>query len=414
MRSRLALAALALTTFAYLTVETMPIGLLPQIATGLHTRPSTVGLLVTAYGLVVVIATIPLTRLAHGLSRRRLLSVLLGVFVVSTALSAAAPNYLSLLAARVVTALSQAVFWAIVTPAAAALVRPARRGRAISIVFAGSSLGTLLGVPAGTWLGQIVGWRVPFAGLSGLGLVLLVALRLLLPEVPAGQGGTDRGTAPDRGRYRVIVVTTVLAVTAAFTVYTYVNPFLTQVSGVPESAIGPVLVVYGVADLLGVFVASLFVSRHGWPTMVGAVGLLTVALATLYLFGPVTVVAVVAGALTTASIAAMTTALSARILELAPGDTDDANAGTSTAFNVGITAGALIGAGLVDGPGVRSTALAGALIAVLAFAAVGSERVFASSGAGRELFASSGPGREPSPDREREVAGGDRLDPDGA
>jgi DHA1 family inner membrane transport protein len=402
MRARLALAALALTTFAYLTVETIPIGLLPQIADGLHTRPSTVGLLVTAYGLIVVIATIPLTRLTHGLSRRRLLGVLMSVFVVATALSAAAPNYPSLLAARAVTALSQAVFWAIVTPAAAALVRPAMRGRAVSIVFAGSSVGTLLGVPAGTWLGQFVGWRAPFAALSGLGLVLLIALRMLLPEAPVGQSETDRGTAPDRGRYRVIVVTTVLAVTAAFTVYTYVNPFLTQVSGVPESAIGPVLVVYGVADLLGVFVASLFVSRHGWPTMVAAIGLLTVALTTLYLFGPVTAVAVLAGAVATMCIAAMTTALTARMLEVAPGNTDDANAGTSTGFNVGITAGALIGAALVDGPGVRSTALVGALIGVLAFAVVGSERALSSMS------------RQAAPDREREVPGADRLDVDGA
>jgi predicted MFS family arabinose efflux permease len=361
--------------------------------------------LVTAYGLIVVIATIPLTRLTHGLSRRRLLGVLLGVFVVATGLSAVAPNYPSLLAARAVTALSQAVFWAIVTPAAAALVRPAMRGRAVSIVFAGSSLGTLLGVPAGTWLGQAAGWRAPFAALSGLGLVLLVVLRVLLPEVPAGQSETERGTAPDRGRYRALIVTTTLAVTAAFTCYTYVNPFLTQISGVPESAIGPVLVVYGVADLLGVFVASLFVSRHGWPTMVAAVALLTVALTGLYLFGPVTAVAVLAGALATMCIAGMTTALGARILEVAPGNTDDANAGTSTAFNVGITAGALIGAALVDGPGVRSTALVGALIGVLAVAAVGSERILARP--------SSGSGAEPGVDGDREVAGGDRLDVDG-
>jgi MFS transporter, DHA1 family, inner membrane transport protein len=315
-----------------------------------------------------------------------------------------APNYPSLLAARTVTALSQAVFWAIVTPAAAALVRPGLRGRAVSFVFAGSSLGTLLGVPAGTWLGQAVGWRIPFAALSVLGLVLLIALRVLLPEVPAGQGETDRGTAPDAVRYRVIVVTTALAVTAAFTCYTYVNPFLTQISGVPESAVGPVLVVYGLADLLGVFVASLFVSRHGWPTMVAAIGLLTASLATFYLFGPVRVIAVLAGALATSSIAAMTTALTARMLEVAPGNTDDANAGTSTGFNVGITAGALIGAALVDGPGVRSTALVGALIAVFALAAVVSEPVLARSRLRRQ----------PRPDREREVPGGDRVDVDGA
>lgn len=373
MRARIVLVALAVSTFFYVTVETLPIGLLPQIADGLHTRPATVGLLVTAYGLIVVVATIPLTRLVHGWSRRRLLGVLLGVFVVATALSAAAPNYPALLGARVVTALSQAVFWAIVAPAAAALFRPAMRGRAVSMLYAGSSAATLAGVPAGTWLGQVAGWRVPFVALSVLGVVVLVALRTLLPEIAPGHGGTDRGSAPDAGRYRILLLTTVLAVTGAFTAYTYVNPFLVSVSGLAESSVGPVLVLRGVAGLLGVIVAGLFVSRFGWLTMVVALGLQAVALAVLYAFGPLAAVAVTASALTSFALSGMVTALGARVLEVAPGDTDDANAGSSTAFNVGITAGALIGAGLVDGPGVRSTALAATAIAALGFAALASE-----------------------------------------
>jgi predicted MFS family arabinose efflux permease len=292
---------------------------------------------------------------------------------VSTALSAAAPGYATLLVARVMTALSQAVFWAIISPVAAALFPPAARGRAVSILYVGSSAATLAGVPAGTWLGQVSSWRVPFAVLCVLGLLVMAVVQVILPDVAPGASGTDRGTAPDAGRYRVLVVTVVLAVTAAFTAYTYINPFLTQVSGLAESAVSPALVLCGLAGMTGVFVAGLIVARFGWLTMLASIGLQAVALGVLYAFGATTAVGVTVSALISFALSGMVTALGARVLEVAPGDTDTANAGTSTAFNVGITAGALIGAALVDGPGVRSTMLAGALIGTLAFAVVAAE-----------------------------------------
>jgi DHA1 family inner membrane transport protein len=164
-------------------------------------------------------------------------------------------------------------------------------------------------------------------------------------------------------------------VTAAFTAYTYVNPFLTEVSGLAESAVGPALVLRGVAGMAGVFVAGLFVARFGWLTMMTAIGLQAVALGVLYAFGTNTALSVTVSALTSFALSGMVTALGARVLEVAPGDTDTANAGTSTSFNIGITAGALIGAALVDGPGVRSTVLVGALIGVLGFAVVAAEPV---------------------------------------
>src|SRR5689334_16733744 len=186
MRARIVLCALALSTFFYVTVETLPIGLLPQIADGVHVSDSSVGLLVTAYGLVVVIATIPLTRLTHRWSRRRLLTTLIVTAAIATAISALAPAYPALLAGRALAALSQAVFWAVVTPAAASLLALESRGRAIAVLYAGSSAGPLLGVPAGTWLGQQAGWRVPFLALSIVGLAIAAVIFTLMPSVPPG------------------------------------------------------------------------------------------------------------------------------------------------------------------------------------------------------------------------------------
>ncbi|HEY3009307.1 MAG TPA: MFS transporter [Micromonosporaceae bacterium] len=377
MRARIVLLALALSTFLFVTTETLPIGLLPLIAHGLGVTTSAVGLLVTAYGLVVVVASVPLTRLTTRWRRRRLLAVLLAVFVVATAAAAAAPNYPTLLVARVVTALGQALFWAIITPAAAALFRPEVRGRAVSVLYAGSSVAALVGVPAGTWLGQQAGWRTAFLALSATGLVALATVATLMPDTAPGTSDADRGSAPDAGRYWSMVVTTALAVTGAFTAFTYVSPFLTDVSGFGAGAVGPVLLLRGLAGLAGVLLAGFLVDRDGWRTMAAIVGVQTVALAGQFLAGATPVGAVAMVAVSGFALAGISAALGARVLEVAPATSDMAAAGTSTAFNVGITAGALLGSVLLDHAGVRSTALAGSVLSLLALAAVLAEPAMA-------------------------------------
>jgi MFS transporter, DHA1 family, inner membrane transport protein len=374
-----ALAALSLGAFLYVTVETLPIGLLAAMATDLGVSESSVGLLVTAYGFVVVVVTVPLTRLTSSWPRRRLLVVLLALFAVATALSALAMNYPSLLAARVAIAVSQSVFWAVVTPAAAGLFPPHLRGRAISMVFAGSSTAPLVGVPLGTWLGQQAGWRLPFLAVGLLGLAVLVVVLILLPETPRGAGGADRGTAPDPGRYRMLVVASAVLVSGAFVAFTYIDPFLTRVSGFDHSALGPILLLRGVAGLLGVVVAGLVVTRWGWPSWLAATVIQAVALGALFAFGSHQVAAAAATALAGFALSGAASILGARVLEVAPGTTDMAGAGTSTSFNVGITAGALLGSALLSNVGPRAPVLAGAALSVLALLVVLAEPRFASS-----------------------------------
>ncbi|MEU4408733.1 MFS transporter [Streptosporangium sp. NPDC023963] len=373
-----ALTALTLAVFIYVTTESLPIGLLPLIAQDLGTSPSAVGLLVTGYGLIIVLVSLPLTRLTRRLPRRRLLCVLLGIFVVATCLSAMAGNYWLLMGARMVTALSQALFWAIVTPAAAGLFRAEVRGRALSILYAGASSAALTGIPAGTWLGQQTNWRVAFLALSGLALLVLATIAAVLPDTPAGQGAADRGSAPDRGRYLSIVATTAVAVTGAFTAFTYISPFLSDVSGFTESSIGPLLLARGIAGLIGVVVVGYLVDRHGWSTMTGLIGLQALALAGQYAFGASPVGTVIAISLSGFTLAGLTAVLGSRVLVYAPGESVMASAATSMAFNVGITAGAFLGSVLLPGPGVRSTALAGALLSLAAFAIVLAEPVLSS------------------------------------
>ena len=364
------LAALTLSTFSFVTAETLPIGLLPLIAADLGRSASAIGLLVTVYGLVVVCASVPLTKLTERLPRRLLLSVLMAVFVLSTVASALSGDYWLLLAARVVTALTQALFWSVVTPAAAALFRPAARPRALSTLYAGSSVAALAGVPAGTWLGQQTSWRLAFVALSALGVLILVVILALMPATRPGQSDTDRGSAPDAGRYWALVVYTALAVTGAFAAFTYISPFLTEVSGLSEGSVGAVLFVRGVTGLAGVFFVGAVIGRHGWVTLTGLVGAQAVALAGQWLFGASPAAAVTFIAVTGFTLAGLSASLGVRVLETAPGASDLALAGVSTAFNVGITAGALLGSVLLPATGVRSTALAGGGLTLVALAVV--------------------------------------------
>ena len=372
------LIALTLAVFSYVTTESLPIGLLPLIAKDLDTTESAVGLLVTGYGLIIVAMSLPLTRLTRRLPRRQLLCLLLAVFVVATSLSAAAGNYSLLMAARMVTALSQALFWCVVTPAAAGMFRAEVRGRAVSILYSGVSVAAMAGIPAGTWLGQQTNWRVAFVVLSGPVLLALVVVAALLPNKAAGHGAADRGSAPDRGRYLSIVATTAIAVAGGFTAFTYISPFLTGLSGFAPSSVGTLLLVRGIAGLAAVVVVGFLVDRHGWLTMVGLMGLQAVALAGQATFGESQVATVITISLSGFTLAGLPAVLGSRVLRYAPGASDMASAGTSTAFNAGITAGALFGGVLLAGPGVRSTALVGALLSLVALVVVLAEPFFSS------------------------------------
>jgi MFS transporter, DHA1 family, inner membrane transport protein len=366
IRATAALATLALSTFAYVTAEALPIGLLTPIAEGLRTAPASVGLLVTGYGLVVVLASLPLTGLTRRLPRRRLLLVLMGVFVVGTVGSALAGSYPLLMLSRVLTALAQALFWSIVVPVGAGLVPERLRARAVATLYAGSSLAGVLGVPAGTWIGQQAGWRAAFLAVSAFGVLLFGLMTLLLPTEEASLTSVARGTAPDARRYRLLLATTALAVTGAFTAFTYVEPYVVQLSGVTRDGVSGVLLVRGIAGLAGVLVAGSLARRGSTVTLLTATGAQGVALLAQYAGAASAPVTVVSSALSAAALTMFAAALGARVLEVAPGPTDLASAGTSTAFNVGITGGALAGSALLSTAGLRSVALVGAAFTALA------------------------------------------------
>ena len=363
-----ALVALSVSAFIFVTTETLPIGLLLLISADLNVSPSAVGLLVTGYGLVVVVASIPLTHLTKNVPRRLLLPTVLGVFVAFSVVSVATSNYWVLLAARMVIALSQALFWSVVVSTAAGLFSPRVRGRVLAVVFAGSSLAAVVGLPVGTWLGEQMGWRAAFLVLSGCGVLTLVAIAALLPSGRPGQTHAVTGTTPDRRRYWLLIATTTLGVTGTFTAFTYVTPFLTEVAAFSAAAIGPLLLLRGVAGVIGVGVGGVHVDRSPRGATVTPLVVQACALLGMAAFGESQVVAAALSTLAGLAFSAYASVVGARVLQVAPGNADVAAAGSSTAFNIGITAGALLGSVLLSVFDVRATALAGGLLSLVAVA----------------------------------------------
>ncbi len=365
---RSALIALGLGSCCFVTVESLPVGLLPQISASLNSSLSATGLLVTFYAALVFAVSAPLTHLTRNLPRRVLLSAVLGIFVCGTLGSAAAHTYGEMLAARVVTALAQAVFWSVAPVTAAGLVAPEARSRAVASVFAGSSVGIVLGVPGGTLLGQQAGWRVPFLVLAGLGLVAATAMLLLLPDTRPSDSHAATGSSPDRARYRAILITTALTVGAFYTSYTFISAFLTRVTGLPHHAVPIILLAGGIGSTLGLATSGLLYSRRPTVALAAPLAAMAAALLGLYAFGTAAAPAVAFQAIDSIALGSFIVAAQTTVLICAPGSTDIATAWFSALFNAGIASGPIIGAIALGIGGLRSTALAGSLLACAALA----------------------------------------------
>ncbi|HTJ35989.1 MAG TPA: MFS transporter [Dactylosporangium sp.] len=377
-RANLALAALSVSTFTFVTTEILPVGLLTLMADDLHRSRSQVGLLMTGYAVVVVLLSLPLARITQRVPRRLLLGGTLGVFSAATLVTALAPGYGVLLGARLVVGATQALFWSIVATTATSMFPPQRRGRTVARLSIGAAVAPVLGVPLGTWLGQQAGWRAAFLVMAAVGAATCAAL---VAWLPAHRPGTPavivRGSAPDGRRFLILVLCTAIGVTGAMTAQTYVTPFLLDVTGFAPDTLGPLLLVGGVAGLAGTVVVGRFLDRHPYLAHVVPMALLAAAMLAMYWLGGLAVAAVAALAVCGLSYSAMAAAVQNRVLMLAPGSADVASAGTSSAFNVGIAAGSLLGGVIIDGPGVRATALAAGLLVLAAVALLLAEPLLA-------------------------------------
>ena len=259
---RAALLALAMAAFITILTEALPAGLLPLMAQGLAVSEAWVGQTVTAYAIGSLVAAVPLTAATQGLRRRPLLLAAIAGFAIANTVTALSASYAVTMVARFLAGVSAGLLWALLAGYAARMVPAHQKGRAIAIAMAGTPLALSLGVPAGTFLGHWLGWRMCFGAMSALALLLMVWVRLKVPDfagqaasrqLPLGQVFTLAGVRP--------VLFVVLAFVLAHNIlYTYIAPFLAA-AGMAGQADG-VLLVFGATSLLGISIVGAQIDRH--------------------------------------------------------------------------------------------------------------------------------------------------------
>jgi predicted MFS family arabinose efflux permease len=364
-----------LAAFTFNTVENLPIGLLELIAESLRVSVPAVGLLVTGYGVTVAVTSVPLAHVMRGVPRRHVLTGLLAALVVSSLVAALATSYGLLLVARLLTALAQALFWAVMGPVGVGLFAPEVRGRVLGALSVAGSLALVLSVPAGTWLGRRNGWPVPIAVPAALGLVSLVTIAVLLPTTRPDEEQAAYGTRPDARRFGTVLAAGALSAAGAFAGFTYIVKFLGDVSGFSPSAVGVLLVVFGVACLVGVSITGTVLDRFPRAALSSAVATQAVGMLGLYAVGTDPVAAVVFLVLMGGALGPVYMTAQNAMLHSAPGRTDIALAANSGAYNAGIAAGAALGGLVLRLADVRGTFLAGGLLTVGACAVLLGARV---------------------------------------
>lgn len=366
MKSSVALFALAIGAFAIGTTEFTPMGLLPVIADGVQVSIPTAGMLVSAYAIGVMVGAPVMTLLFSRFGKRAALISLMLIFTIGNLLSAFAPSYTTLLLSRLFTSLNHGAFFGIGAVVAASVVPKDKQARAIAAMFMGLTVANIGGVPAATWIGQQVGWRVAFGGTAMLGLITMAALWVALPKgMP--------GTRPDVRRELKVLVrpevllamgTTVLGSAAMFTLYTYIAPMLTELTQASPGFVAFALVLIGIGFTLG---NSLGGRLADW-SLDGATKLILAALALTMLLLPVLLTTHTGAAIGLvfwgAAAFGIVPPVQMRVMQAAsqaPGLASSVNVG---AFNLGNAVGAALG-GMVIGQGLGYAAvpLVGAALA---------------------------------------------------
>ena len=364
MRTWSAVITLALTVFVVTVTEMMPIGLLPQISAELHVSNGVAGQSVTIYGVIAGLCAPAMTSWTQRLDRRLLVLGILGVFVIGNTLTALVSTYPQLLAVRLVMGLVHGLMWSIVATVAARLVHAAAAAKATAVVFSGISLALVLGVPSGAVMGAWIGWQAAFAVLAAITALTWVAAFILIPDLSPQnlrQRRALRSLLSGRGGLGVILGVTAVIVIGNYAAYTYIAPFLILDRHVPPLSVGFFLVAYGVAGVIGNFIAGAAVTRAGSlrAVMFTGVMILTASLALLFLtpagVGMTGMATVVWGM----SYSALPVLLQTAILQIAVCAREAGTALYVMVFNVAIAVGSFLGAIGIDNAGSAAPILIG-------------------------------------------------------
>jgi len=350
----LALLALAMTAFLALLSETLPAGLLPQIARDLGISEVMTGQLVTVYAIGSILTAIPLTALTSTWHRRNVLLLAIIGFLIFNTATALAPNYAVALVSRFVTGMAAGLAWGLMAGYARRMVRPEQQGRAMAIAMIGTPLALSLGVPLGTLMGGVLGWRSIFGIMSGLAVVLVAWVLLVVPDYPGQKNGerlSIRQVFVTPG-VRPILFVIVAWMLAHNILYTYIAPFLAP-SGL-RPRVDLVLLVYGVGSLAGIWLVSQLIDRWLRPLVLGCIAAFALVVVALGLAMDSPAVIYISMAIWGITFGGAGTLLQTASADAAGDGMDVAQAMVATIWNVAIAGGGLAGGMLLDGYGAAS------------------------------------------------------------
>ncbi|VTU32857.1 Inner membrane transport protein YdhP [Variovorax sp. PBS-H4] len=371
----IALLALTAGAFGIGTTEFVIMGLLLQVSADLHVSIAAAGLLISGYALGVAVGAPLLTIATRRISRKTVLLALMAIFTLGNIACALAPSYETLMAARVITSLAHGTFFGVGSVVATGLVAPEKRASAIAVMFTGLTAATMLGVPAGAWLGLHFGWRSTFWAVALIGVLALAVLALF---VPRDRSANSLASAPLREELAVLarpqvllgLGMTVLGYAGVFVVFTYIQPLLTRITGLSEAAVSPLLLLFGGGLAVGNILGGKLADRALMPAVLGTLAALAAVLAVMQpALQAGATAALFVGALGISAFATVAP-LQLRVLEKAAGAGQNlASSLNIAAFNLGNALGAWVGGTVIDrGPGLGALGWVAALLTLVGLA----------------------------------------------
>lgn len=374
LRVTVQLTVLAAAAFVYVTAEILPVGALPAIATDLDVSEGLVGTLMAGYALVAALTTVALVRLTARWPRRHTLLATMACLTVSQIISAMAPNFAVLAGGRVLCAVTHGLMWSVIAPIGMRLVPPTHAGRATAAVYVGTGLALVVGSPLTAALSALWGWRQAVLAVAVTAAAVTVAARVVLPPMPAGRVDA-RGTGRPRRNRGLLTLSllTLIGVTGHFVAYTFIVAIIRDVVGIDGPHLAWLLAGYGVAGLAAMAVMARPLDLWPKASVTGCLSVLAAALVTLAVLaaGPQTgttavVVGSVAIVLWGASSTALPPMLQTSAMRTSPDDPDGASGRYVAAFQIGIMAGALAGAGIYEAVGLTAMIGTAAVLIVIA------------------------------------------------